>query len=378
MRRTLAVAMLLSGLLSAQDIAGDWQGTLKFAKAEIRVVINIAKTPDGGWTATEFTPDDGSNGVVASSVTFDGSTLKLAFDQIRATYEGTLTESKNSFKGTLAQGSARPLDLEHATKESSWRRDRTPHQIQFVTVEENVKLEVVDWGGSGRALVLLAGGNNTVHSFDRFAPKLTTAYRVYGITRRGSGTSSVPPPTRANYAADRLGDDILAVMAALKLDRPILVGHSLAGEELSSVGSRHPEKVAGLIYLDAGYSYAYDPSPSEPSSPQSQREIATVQDALRAGWQKYTRIDVPILAIYALPHERGITDPAKRAEADARDLAFQGAMAKAFEKGLPSARVVWLPHAEHFVFRSNEADVLREMNSFIAGLPLKSAAVRRN
>jgi non-heme chloroperoxidase len=378
MRRTLAVAMLLSGLLSAQDIAGDWQGTLKFAKAEIRVVINIAKTPDGGWTATEFTPDDGSNGVVASSVTFDGSTLKLAFDQIRATYEGTLTESKNSFKGTLTQGSARPLDLEHATEESSWRRDRTPHQIQFVTVEENVKLEVVDWGGSGRALVLLAGGNNTVHSFDRFAPKLTTAYRVYGITRRGSGTSSAPPPTKANYAADRLGDDILAVMAALKLDRPILVGHSLAGEELSSVGSRHPEKVAGLIYLDAGYSYAYDPSPSDASSPQSQREIATVQDALRAGWQKYTRIDVPILAIYALPHERGITDPAKRAEADARDLAFQGAMAKAFEKGLPSARVVWLPHAEHFVFRSNEADVLREMNSFIAGLPLKSAAVRRN
>jgi hypothetical protein len=126
MRRTVAVAMLLRGVLSAQDIAGDWQGTLQFAKTELRVVINIAKTPDGGWTATEFTPDDGSNGVVASSVTFDGSTLKLAFDQIRATYEGTLTESKNSFKGTLTQGSARPLDLEHATEESSWRRDRTP------------------------------------------------------------------------------------------------------------------------------------------------------------------------------------------------------------------------------------------------------------
>jgi non-heme chloroperoxidase len=377
-RSTVAVALLLRGVLSAQDIAGDWQGTLKFAKTEVRVVINIAKTPEGGWTATEVTPDDGSNGVVASSVTFEGSTLKLAFDQIRATYEGTLTESKNSFKGTLTQGSARPLDLDLATAESSWRRDRTPHAIQFVTVADNVKLEVVDWGGSGRPLILLAGGNNTAHSFDRFAPKLTTAYRVYGITRRGSGISSAPPPTKANYAADRLGDDILAVIAALKLDRPILVGHSLAGEELSSVGSRHPEKVAGLIYLDAGYAYAYDPSPSDASSPQPQREIATIQDALRAGGQKYTRIDVPILAIYALPHERGITDPAKRAEADARDLAFQGAMAKAFEKGLPSARVVWLAHADHYVFRSNEADVLREMNSFIAGLPVKSTAVRRN
>jgi hypothetical protein len=79
----------------------------------------------------------------------------------------------------------------------------------------------------------------------------------------------------------------------------------------------------------------------------------------------------------SLPHERGITDPAKRAEADARDLAFQGAMAKAFEEGLPSARVIWLAHADHYVFRSHESDVLREMNSFIASLPLKTA-VRRN
>ena len=35
------------------------------------------------------------------------------------------------------------------------------------------------------------------------------------------------------------------------------MGHSIAGEELSSIGTRHPDKAAGLIYLDAGYSYAY-------------------------------------------------------------------------------------------------------------------------
>ena len=57
------------------------------------------------------------------------------------------------------------------------------------------------------------------------------------------------------YSADRLGDDVLAVLDALKLNRPVPAGHSLGGEELSSVGSRHPERVAGLIYLDAGYAY---------------------------------------------------------------------------------------------------------------------------
>jgi pimeloyl-ACP methyl ester carboxylesterase len=51
----------------------------------------------------------------------------------------------------------------------------------------------------------------------------------------------------------------MAVLDALKLSRPVLAGHSIAGEELSSIGSCHPERVSGLIYLDAGYPYAlYD------------------------------------------------------------------------------------------------------------------------
>jgi pimeloyl-ACP methyl ester carboxylesterase len=54
-----------------------------------------------------------------------------------------------------------------------------------------------------------------------------------------------------------LGDDIVDVIDALKLDRPVLAGWSMGGEELSSVGSRHPEKVAGLVYLDAAYAYAF-------------------------------------------------------------------------------------------------------------------------
>jgi hypothetical protein len=38
-------------------------------------------------------------------------------------------------------------------------------------------------------------------------------------------------------------------------------------------------------------------------------------------------------------------------------------MAKTFEKELPSARVIWLAHADHYAFRRNEAVVIREMNT---------------
>jgi alpha-beta hydrolase superfamily lysophospholipase len=43
--------------------------------------------------------------------------------------------------------------------------------------------------------------------------------------------------------------------------------------------------------------------------------------------------------------------------------------ARAFEAGVPSAHVVRIPNADHYVFNSNEADVLREMNAFLAKLP---------
>src|SRR5580692_6811930 len=101
--------------------------------------------------------------------------------------------------------------------------DHSRHSVQFITVDQNVNLEVLDWGGFGRPLMLLTGLGDTAHVFDQFAPKLTAAYHVYGITRRGYGASSAPA---AGYSADRLGDDVLAVMDSLKLDRPVLVGHS--------------------------------------------------------------------------------------------------------------------------------------------------------
>ena len=40
--------------------------------------------------------------------------------------------------------------------------------IQFITVENDVRLEVLDWGGTGRALTLVPGMGNNAHVFRRF------------------------------------------------------------------------------------------------------------------------------------------------------------------------------------------------------------------
>ena len=58
--------------------------------------------------------------------------------------------------------------------------------------------------------------------------------------------------------ADRLGDDVVAVIAALAIRKPVLAGHSIGGAEMSSVANRYPGRVAGLVYLDSVDSYAFD------------------------------------------------------------------------------------------------------------------------
>jgi len=144
-----------------------------------------------------------------------------------------------------------------STDASTFQAESAGYHRRFVSVAKGVRLEVLDWGGTGRPLVLLPGLGNTAHVFDAIAPELARHFHVYGITGRGFGASSVP---RSGYGADRLADDVMAVVKALGIHRPILAGHSIAGEELSATGTRYPGEIAGLIYLDAAHEYAvYDP-----------------------------------------------------------------------------------------------------------------------
>lgn len=367
----LAALMLTGGVsLAAQDLVGTWQGSIG---GQLRVIVRVTKTGDR-WSAMlssiDQSPDWGS-GIPADEITVDGGHLKFAISAVKGSFDGVITADGNNIDGSWTQLGSGKLILERARQENAWK-DPSPHQVQMVKVDDDIQLEVLDWGGTGRPLVFLAGLGNTAHIFDKFAPKFVGGYHVYGITRRGFGASSSPA---SGYSSDRLGDDILAVLDSLKIDKPVLVGHSIAGEELSSIGSRHPEKVTGLIYLDAAYFYAFDDGSSDiprfdaTPAPPTKRPLPSQQ--IQAGERAYKDIHGPILAIYAEPHDVPSTPGMSEADRDAaaaKDAARVGAQSKAFEKGLPSAHVVRLPHANHYVFISNESDVLKEMAAFLSGL----------
>jgi len=44
----------------------------------------------------------------------------------------------------------------------------------------------------------------------------------------------------------------LLVLDWLQLNQPVLVGHSVAGDELTTL-ARHSDRIGGLVYLDAAY-----------------------------------------------------------------------------------------------------------------------------
>ena len=305
------------------------------------------------------------------------------------------------------------------------QKTNSPHSTHLVLVEKNVHLEVIDWGGKGRSIVLLAGGGNTAHVFDDFAPKLATRFHVYGITRRGFGSSQFSPVDHK----DRLAKDILAVLDSMKIHDPVLVGHSIAGAELSAIARISPDRVSGLVYLEAGYPYAFSSSQSPgmneffdikgPQQPSPEEKDLTsfksLQDwnteqygfhlpesEFRQTWDSTAEgkvlrrrefpgfsifptmlnnspgndsIPVKSLAIFAIPHTKEAwmvktTDDKVRNEASmyfSKIDSLTMKQAKAFEEGVPSAQIVKL-RGLHYIFISNETEVIDTIKQFISSL----------
>ena len=426
----LSVLLLLPGFLGAQELVGDWQGTLVFGQTKLRTILKVSAGANQKLTAEFYSIDQTTDPIPVDPISLEGKSVKFTVPMVHGSFAGTLSADSNSIDGTWTQGSSNPLKLERATKSTAWAIDSSKHTVQFVTVEPGVKLEVLDWGGTGRPMVLLTGLGNNAHVFDGFAEKLTSKYHVYGITRRGYGVSDTPPVSGDAYSANRMGDDVIAVIDKLGLEKPVLVGHSIAGEELSSIGSRFPARVAGLVYLDAGYPYAlYDATHGDfgldgialrakmtelsnardPSAiraviaemlktelPQYEKDLVARQkemeglpdipnrpepdkkdrrrisaEAIIAGEQKYTDIKSPVLAIFADPHDLSggpPMDAKQKAAAAAHDAEFTEGQAKAWERMVPTAKVIRIPNANHYVFKSNEAEVLKDVEEWVDGL----------
>jgi pimeloyl-ACP methyl ester carboxylesterase len=422
-RLLFGVALLAINLASAQarDLSGTW------AAADPQLHMLKVRKSHGSYSGDLYNlgPERGGNlplnGNHISIIKIDGRRIWFSIDRTGVSFIGLLATDGHSIAGKWdAYGQVQPLTFNRVRSAAAWTLDPSPHKILFVSVEKDVRLEVLDWGGKGSPLIFIPGLGGTAHVFDDFAPRFITSHHVYAITRRGSGSSDMPPPSIENYDADRLGDDLLAVIDKLKLDRPVLIGHSIAGEELSSIGTRHPEKISALVYMEAGYGYAfYDPkvaalgiswdgflsnadslrrnlirlagAPADQAGaivreigaalpvlqsgmahadfwpvPDAPSPLQRVETAVLLGEREYGPAKLPTLDIRVEPTD--CTTDCDSTFAKLRLSADLG-QANAFAAAHPGSRQIRISGADHSIFISNEVQVEDAINAFLSTVP---------
>src|SRR5215469_15749870 len=99
----LSILALLVAQAEAQDIAGQWQGTLKAGSQELRVILEITKAEGGRWTAAMYPIDQGPDGMEVSSVTLDGFDFRYTVDSLQGIYQGKVSQDGARIIGTWRQ-----------------------------------------------------------------------------------------------------------------------------------------------------------------------------------------------------------------------------------------------------------------------------------
>ena len=123
-----ALVVAVASFAHAQDITGDWQGTLITGMGQLRMVLHVMKAPDGSLRALMDSPDQGMTGINVDTITFDGSKLHFALNPIKGNYDGTL-KGNGSINGNWSQGGMQnklPLVLNKTTTPVKLQHDPAP------------------------------------------------------------------------------------------------------------------------------------------------------------------------------------------------------------------------------------------------------------
>lgn len=138
----IAFAALLGNALLAQIITGTWQGTLQVPGRELRTVFKISTTDADTLKAVLYSIDQGGGGIPATSVTLQGSAVKISIVGIGGTFEGKVSADGNSIAGTWTQGQPLTLNLKRATPETAWAIPEPPPRPKPMAADADPSFEV--------------------------------------------------------------------------------------------------------------------------------------------------------------------------------------------------------------------------------------------
>ncbi len=98
--------------------------------------------------------------------------------------------------------------------------------------------------GRGPAILFVSGLGGTAAYWQPQVEAFADAFTVVTYDQRGAGQSDHPA---GPYSIETLADDVQALIAALELHRPVLIGHSTGGAIGQILAARDPQLLAGMV-----------------------------------------------------------------------------------------------------------------------------------
>lgn len=122
-------------------------------------------------------------------------------------------------------------------------------QDRWVRVN-GIQIHYRDWGGDGKSILLLHGLASHAGIWDLAAPFIRTKHRVIALDLRGHGSSSKPDH---GYDFDTVSSDVISIYSKLKLELPVIVGHSWGGNVALHCAVSEPTHFSGVVMVDGGF-----------------------------------------------------------------------------------------------------------------------------
>ena len=123
------VVLVWAGTAFAQNLAGNWQGTLQAGPRSLRIVFVVSAGDGGALRGVMYSIDQGGQGIPAA-VTVQGSAVRMVAAGANITFEGSLGADGNNIAGNFTQGgNAIPLTLQRANKETAWAIPEPPRPM---------------------------------------------------------------------------------------------------------------------------------------------------------------------------------------------------------------------------------------------------------
>ena len=154
---------------------------------------------------------------------------------------------------------------------------------------DGVTIQLAIWRGGGVPLLCIHGLSANCHAWDSMAAALAPSHCVLAMDLRGRGLSESPP---SGYSVWHHCEDIRCVLEDMKLDRIILVGHSLGAVIALTYAAQYPAWVERLILVDGG---------GKLSKAQTERVFAGIKPSLERLGRVYPSLEEYIKSMQSAP-----------------------------------------------------------------------------